>query len=139
MHRDHVPTLPPNTELLASSAVAPVQGMISRYPSGGIHILTVQGHPGEPLGFSDKAADPDSDFDRGTEFSPDIVSKIIDTREASGVLDAETVKEARIRAAKRDDGVALIGRACWQVLAPTDSKGTVCISCSTLSTELKAS
>ncbi|KAG8854713.1 hypothetical protein FRB96_007398 [Tulasnella sp. 330] len=94
MHRDHIPTLPPNMELLASSPIAPVQGMISRHPSGGIHILTVQGHP---------------------------VSKIIDAREASGVLDAETVKEARIKAAKRDDGVGLIGKACWQVLAPADS------------------
>lgn len=104
MHRDHVPTLPASVELLASSSVAPVQGMVSRYPSGDIHILTVQGHP---------------------EFSPDIVHKIIDAREASGVLNAETVKEARVKASKRDDGIGLIGKAVWQVLGPTDADGKV--------------
>ncbi|KAG8991086.1 hypothetical protein FRB94_012872 [Tulasnella sp. JGI-2019a] len=98
MHRDHVPELPPSAELLASSPIAPVQGIISRYASGGIHVLSVQGHP---------------------EFSPDIVSKIIDVRESSGILDAETIKEARIKAAKRDDGIGLIGQAIWQVLSPS--------------------
>jgi len=97
MHRDHVPALPPSVALLGSSPKAPIQGMVSRFPSGDIHILTVQGHP---------------------EFNPDIVHKIIDAREASGVLDAETVKEARVRASQRDDGIGLIGRAVWQALLP---------------------
>ncbi|KAG8950407.1 hypothetical protein FRC03_012861 [Tulasnella sp. 419] len=100
MHRDHVPNLPPSFKLLASSIDSPNQGMISEYSDQGddlkgIHIFTVQGHP---------------------EFSPDIVHKIIDTRELSGVMDSETVKEGRRRADERDEGTGRIGKAIWKVL-----------------------
>ena len=97
MHRDHVTTMPPSFELLGKTSIAPVQGMALRYPSTQeIHVFTVQGHP---------------------EFNPDIVGKIVDAREASGVMDAETVKGARGRTNKRDDGNGPIGRAIWKVLA----------------------
>jgi len=103
MHRDHVTSLPPSFELLGSSPVAPNQGMALRYRSGdvdnlssnNIHVLTVQGHP---------------------EFNPDIVSKMVDAREASGVLDAETVKAGREKGVLRDDGTGPIGRTIWRVL-----------------------
>jgi len=104
VHRDHVPALPPPMELLASSSATPVEGMVSRYPSGEIHVFTVQGHP---------------------EFTPDIVHTIIDVRGASGVMNAETVKEGRVKASKRDDGVGLIGKAIWQILGPTDADGKI--------------
>ncbi|KAG8899473.1 hypothetical protein FRB99_006700 [Tulasnella sp. 403] len=102
MHRDHVPALPPSFELLGSSPVALVQGIVLKYPSptsddpaSAIQVFAVQGHP---------------------EFKPDIVSKIIDVREKSGAMDAGTVKAGRENASKPDDGVGAIGRAIWSVM-----------------------
>lgn len=88
--------MPEGFELLAKSDVAPIQGMIRRYPSSDkIHILTLQGHP---------------------EYNPEIVTFIVDAREANGVMDAETVKGARSKANIRDDGIGSLGRAVWRTL-----------------------
>lgn len=106
MHKDHVPVIPENFTLLGSTAVSQNQGMVKRYTTssqqwkaGEIHVLTVQGHP---------------------EFSPDIVNLVVDAREKSGVMDAETVRTAREKANKRDDGVGPIGKAVFAVLGVTN-------------------
>ena len=102
MHRDHVPTLPPGFLLLGYSPVCAVQGFVLRYPdseagdiAGKTHIFAVQGHP---------------------EFLPGIVHKIVDAREASGVMDASTVAMGRSQAGINDDGVDVIGKAIWRIL-----------------------
>ncbi|KAL5521075.1 hypothetical protein ACEPAG_8997 [Sanghuangporus baumii] len=105
MHRDHVPTVPASFHLLASSPVAPVQGLVRFAPSGfassgdvgpkDIQILTVQGHP---------------------EFTPFIVNSIIDIREKNGAMSPEIAKEGRERAARPDEGTGIIGRTIWKVL-----------------------
>ncbi|KIJ56370.1 hypothetical protein M422DRAFT_23651 [Sphaerobolus stellatus SS14] len=97
MHRDEVPTLPPGFVSLGSTDVSQIQGMILPYkenPSQ-IQIFSVQGHP---------------------EFLPDIVNKIVDAREESGVMDPSTVKYGRENAVKPDDGTSAIGRAIWKVI-----------------------
>ncbi|KAG8964725.1 hypothetical protein FRC00_001381 [Tulasnella sp. 408] len=106
MHRDHVPTVPAEFTLLGSTDVSLNQGMVKRYTTstekwsdGAIHVLTVQGHP---------------------EFCPDIVNWVVDAREKSGVMDAETVRKARERANKRDDGVGPIGKAVFAALGITN-------------------
>ncbi|KAM0746901.1 class I glutamine amidotransferase-like protein [Meredithblackwellia eburnea MCA 4105] len=99
MHSDHVPTLPPNFELLGSTPVCYNQGMLKRDSSkfshkegsGGfdlesIAIITVQGHP---------------------EFTPDIVGKIIDAREKSGVLSHEFADQSRVHAKENDEGIKI--------------------------------
>ncbi|KDQ10635.1 hypothetical protein BOTBODRAFT_486854 [Botryobasidium botryosum FD-172 SS1] len=104
MHRDHVPSVPPSFELLGSTAKSPVQGMVrfiepptsfSSLSHMNIHVLAVQGHP---------------------EFHSDASLKLIDYREAGGVLDASTANEGRARAVRSDDGVGVVGRAIWKVL-----------------------
>ncbi|KAF8528408.1 class I glutamine amidotransferase-like protein [Hysterangium stoloniferum] len=97
MHRDHVPSLPPKFILLGSTSVSPVQGMIlpCKDNASQVHVFCVQGHP---------------------EFLPDIVNKIVDAREKSGNMNADTVKDGRARAVRPDDGTGAIGRAIWQVL-----------------------
>ncbi|KAG9051334.1 hypothetical protein FS837_009601 [Tulasnella sp. UAMH 9824] len=106
MHRDHVPTVPANFTLLGSTDVSLNQGMVKRYTTstekwsdGAVHVLTVQGHP---------------------EFCPDIVNWVVDAREKSGVMDAETVRKARECANKRDDGVGPIGKAVFAALGITN-------------------
>lgn len=105
MHRDHVPNIPDGYILLGSTSIAGNQGMIKRYSTsspqwdaGQTQVFTVQGHP---------------------EFSPDIVNLVINAREKSGVMDAQTVRESRAKANKRDDGVGPIGRAVFRVLGIT--------------------
>lgn len=60
------------------------------------HILTIQGHP---------------------EFTPDIVSKVVDFRERTGVFDASTAKEGRRRMVGHDgtggEGLNVIG---WAII-----------------------
>jgi GMP synthase-like glutamine amidotransferase len=104
MHRDHVPSVPPEFHLLGSTPVSFNQGMArfhntamssTSFSLTDIHILTVQGHP---------------------EFTKSISSAIIEARSASGILSTETVEDARRRADRGDDGVALVGRVIWGVL-----------------------
>ncbi|KAF8519899.1 class I glutamine amidotransferase-like protein [Hysterangium stoloniferum] len=96
LHRDHVPSLPPKFILLGSSSVTPVQVMAlpcENDPSQ-LHILCFQGHP---------------------ELLPDMVNKMIDLREKSGIMSGDIAKDGRARAAKPDDSTGAIGRAIWRV------------------------
>ena len=101
MHRDHVPSIPPKFQLLGSTEKSPVQGMVLPNASAteitslsDIHILCVQGHP---------------------EFTADIVLKLVDTREASGVFDGSTARDARHRAGLEHDGIEVIGKVIWKL------------------------
>jgi GMP synthase-like glutamine amidotransferase len=101
VHRDHVPSLPPKFHLLGSTDKCLVQGIVLPYGSAAevtsfsdIHILCLQGHP---------------------EFTTDIVQKVVDVREASGVLDAPTAQEARRRAVLEHDGVNVVGKVIWKL------------------------
>ncbi|KIJ58062.1 hypothetical protein HYDPIDRAFT_103337 [Hydnomerulius pinastri MD-312] len=120
MHRDHVPTAPPNSHLLGSTTITPNQGMVIFNPSSipasqtlqspspnvdlqSIHILTLQGHP---------------------EFTPPIMEKLLDAR--IHILGEEITNDARKRAGgipgkQRPDGracggVGTVGKAIWGVL-----------------------
>lgn len=127
MHRDHVPSVPPSFQLLGSSPICPVQGLVRLYstdtrtspppstsPSDAtwdastIHILTLQGHP---------------------EFTAPMVSAIIDVREANGAMSAEVVRDGRARAVREHEGIGSIGRAIWRVLGVDAKPWVVRIRC----------
>lgn len=115
MHKDHVPTSPPDAHLLGSTDVTPIQGMAIFDPASApfadppsvaltsIHVLTVQGHP---------------------EFTEPIMNKLLDAR--VGLLGETLVNEARLRAGGIPgrhhpdglacDGVGRVGKAIWGVL-----------------------
>ncbi|WVW80563.1 hypothetical protein I302_102549 [Kwoniella bestiolae CBS 10118] len=103
MHRDHVPTVPPSCHLLLSTPKYPVHSFVRYHPSSSQYepiaqILTVQGHP---------------------EFTPSIVSHIIDARATTGVFNQEVTKEARRRAGGKGyggEGFGRIGWSVWRVL-----------------------
>ncbi|WRT70804.1 uncharacterized protein IL334_007803 [Kwoniella shivajii] len=103
MHRDHVPSLPPSCQLLLSTTRYPVHSFVRYHPlSSPSHpvaqILTVQGHP---------------------EFTPNIVSHIIDARSKTGVFNDQVTEEARRRAGGKGsggEGFGRIGWAVWRVL-----------------------
>ncbi|GAA5867420.1 hypothetical protein JCM1840_002133 [Sporobolomyces johnsonii] len=94
MHQDHVPSLPPRFELLGSTPVCPVQGMVRFVDASApcslanIAVITFQGHP---------------------EFNSTIVNTLIDVRAAKGTITKATAEESREYAGQRDDGVK-IGR-----------------------------
>jgi GMP synthase-like glutamine amidotransferase len=108
MHHDHVPEIPPSFHLLGSTPTARNQGMV-RYvdssdpadieeghrPLTDIQIFTLQGHP---------------------EYTESIVRLIIDSREANGIMDKQTIQEGRERSAWKNDGVTVAGRVIWGIL-----------------------
>ncbi|KAF4609959.1 hypothetical protein D9613_010549 [Agrocybe pediades] len=99
MHRDHVPTVPPKFQLLASTSLSPNQGMVrySETSPSAIQIATVQGHP---------------------EFTEPIVTSIINQRAASGVIDAEALQiaeESRF-VNTQDDAVNKFGKFFWDII-----------------------
>ncbi|KDE04816.1 hypothetical protein MVLG_04780 [Microbotryum lychnidis-dioicae p1A1 Lamole] len=95
MHRDHVPSLPSGFELLGSTPICSIHGMV-KYSSSAppppsanlsdIEVLTLQGHP---------------------EFSPDIVLKVIQVRAERGVFDPEMAEKSRAHARGSDEGVRI--------------------------------
>ncbi|PPQ87070.1 hypothetical protein CVT25_000050 [Psilocybe cyanescens] len=101
MHRDHVPAVPPNFHLLASTDISPNQGTVLFYPEDSgkskahIHILTVQGHP---------------------EFTEPVVTSIIEQRAASGVINAQAVKDAEARRFVETNAGTIVGKAIWEVI-----------------------
>ncbi|KAF9554793.1 class I glutamine amidotransferase-like protein [Agrocybe pediades] len=99
MHRDHVPTVPPKFQLLASTSLSPNQGMVrySETSPSAIQIATVQGHP---------------------EFTEPIVTSIINQRAASGVIDAEALQTAEERrfVNTQDDAVNKFGKFFWDII-----------------------
>ncbi|KAL0064544.1 hypothetical protein AAF712_008489 [Marasmius tenuissimus] len=99
MHRDYVPSVPPQFHLLGSTDATMNQGMVryfgdsvSRDPIQ-IQILTVQGHP---------------------EFTEPIVSEVLKTRHATGVVDDATKDDATRRKDWRNDG-KIVARAVWRM------------------------
>nr|XP_031859523.1 uncharacterized protein CI109_004985 [Kwoniella shandongensis]KAA5526595.1 hypothetical protein CI109_004985 [Kwoniella shandongensis] len=104
MHRDIVPSLPAGCQLLLKTPKCPVHSMVKLHPASTsskpiAQILTVQGHP---------------------EFTPSIVSKIVDARSAMGIFDENAAAEARRRLGGKDgsggEGFGRIGWAVWRVL-----------------------
>ncbi|KAK7438067.1 hypothetical protein VKT23_018234 [Stygiomarasmius scandens] len=106
MHQDHVPTVPPNCHLLASTPISTNQGYVrfasnTPPPATGdqvdpstIQILTVQGHP---------------------EFTQGIMDKLVVARAEKGILTKEIQEDAERRRVLRNDGV-IVGQAIWRVL-----------------------
>ncbi|TCD67628.1 hypothetical protein EIP91_012193 [Steccherinum ochraceum] len=108
MHRDHNPEIPESCHHLGSTAVCKNQGFIRYKPSsqhtpgspinyGDIQIFTVQGHP---------------------EFTKRIVTKIVTARSGTGVIDKITAEDATRRADWRNDGVSVLGKVIWKIIAP---------------------
>ncbi|PPQ70426.1 hypothetical protein CVT24_013176 [Panaeolus cyanescens] len=106
MHRDHVPSVPPNFHLLGSTPVSPIQGMVrfldphtdpakdhDSLPP--VHVFTTQGHP---------------------EFTEPITTAIIKQRSATGAMDATTVADWEPRKYLPTHGVDIVGRAMWDVM-----------------------
>jgi GMP synthase-like glutamine amidotransferase len=94
MHRDHVCSLPPGFHILLESQLYKNHSMVRYYPgTKKVQIITIQGHP---------------------EFTPAIVSDVIDAREASGVLNEAQVAEAR-RRVQGGEGKRL-GRVIWNII-----------------------
>ncbi|KAL1412394.1 NEDD8 activating enzyme [Vanrija albida] len=104
MHRDHVPALPPGTQLLGSSEKYPVHSFVKLHPASTpakplAQILTIQGHP---------------------EFTPSIVNHITDARAEGGIFTPEVAAEGHRRAAGVDgtggEGEGRLGTAIWKVM-----------------------
>nr|KIR84665.1 cytoplasmic protein [Cryptococcus tetragattii IND107] len=104
MHKDHVPSLPPGCTLLLSTPRYPIHSFFKPHPESTpshplAQILTIQGHP---------------------EFTPSIVNHVVNARDAAGVFDQATTKEARRRAGGKHgtggEGFGRIGWAVWRVL-----------------------
>ncbi|KAL0242025.1 hypothetical protein I308_106199 [Cryptococcus tetragattii IND107] len=103
-HKDHVPSLPPGCTLLLSTPRYPIHSFFKPHPESTpshplAQILTIQGHP---------------------EFTPSIVNHVVNARDAAGVFDQATTKEARRRAGGKHgtggEGFGRIGWAVWRVL-----------------------
>ncbi|KAG8221557.1 class I glutamine amidotransferase-like protein [Butyriboletus roseoflavus] len=122
MHRDHVPTAPPNAYIFGSTDITPNHGMVIFDPAVGqlppedldsdalrhvrltsIQVLTVQGHP---------------------EFTGPFISMLLDARVA--LLGEEVVNDGRLRAGGIPgrhypdgltcDGISKVGKVIWGVL-----------------------
>ncbi|KAH0828632.1 class I glutamine amidotransferase-like protein [Lanmaoa asiatica] len=119
MHRDHVPTSPPNAHLLGSTDLTPNHGMVifdpafeplylasdvvPHVPLTSIQVLTLQGHP---------------------EFTESFMSMLLDAR--LELLGQELVNDGRSRAGGIPgrhypdglacDGVAKVGKVIWGML-----------------------
>ncbi|KAF9259255.1 hypothetical protein L218DRAFT_963776 [Marasmius fiardii PR-910] len=99
MHRDYVPFVPPQFQLLASTDATVNQGMVRFFESATSHdptqvqILTVQGHP---------------------EFTEPIVTEILKRRYEMGVVDDATRDDATRRKDWRNDGL-VVARTVWRM------------------------
>lgn len=94
MHRDWVSTAPPEFHILLQSKQYSNHSMVRYYPgTEKPQIITIQGHP---------------------EFTPAIVSSIIDARSASGVLNETETAEAR-RRVQGGEGNRL-GKVIWSIM-----------------------
>lgn len=92
VHQDHVPQLPSaEFGLLGSTPVCEVQGFVLPKDAStlqDVKVFALQGHP---------------------EFSPELVTEIINAREAKGILTKEFAEESRANASLHDEGVSLGG------------------------------
>lgn len=115
VHQDYVPQLPPGFQLLGSTPVCAIQGMLrlSSTSSASTSPATTNGSsPSESIPLSSISI---ISFQGHPEFHPDMVLKIIDAREAKGIISSELAEESRAYARERDDGV-WIGRRLLGVL-----------------------
>jgi GMP synthase-like glutamine amidotransferase len=100
-HKDIVPSLPPNFHLLLKSEKYPIHSMVKYHPSNSdlAQIFTIQGHP---------------------EFTPSLVSHVIDARVKAGVFKGEAAEEAKRRMGGKDgtggEGLGRLGWAIWKVM-----------------------
>jgi GMP synthase-like glutamine amidotransferase len=100
-HKDIVPSLPPDFHLLLKSEKYPIHSMMKYHSQGKdlARILTIQGHP---------------------EFTPSIVSHVVDMRVASGVFKGKDADEAKRRMGGKDgtggEGLGRLGWAIWRVM-----------------------
>jgi len=102
-HRDHVPVVPSDFDLLGSTSISMNQGMVKFKPRSSsqrvslseIQIITVQGHP---------------------EFTKSIVQKMVDTRASQGIVPRELAEDVKVRNEWRNDGVGILGKSFWKVL-----------------------
>lgn len=103
-HRDCVPSVAPGFTLLASTEKYPVHSMVKLHPKSTpenplAQIITIQGHP---------------------EFTPSIVSAVVDARSASGLFDTAATAEARRRQGGKDgtggEGFGKVGWGIWRVM-----------------------
>jgi len=105
-HKDHVPAVLPEFELLGFTAVCHNHGMVKYAPDASgklamlsdIQILTLQGHP---------------------EYTKGIVSKMVTNRTERGIFTPEFAQDVIERNDLRNDGVEVIGRAVWEILGAT--------------------
>lgn len=81
MHRDIVYEYPSSVEKLGNTSVCEVQGMYIKN-----RLITIQGHP---------------------EFTGDIVSELLETRHARGILDDNLYNDGMNRVRNNHDGVAV--------------------------------
>jgi GMP synthase-like glutamine amidotransferase len=104
MHRDHVPVVPSDFELLGSTSTSMNQGMV-KFKAGSssqlvslsdIQILTVQGHP---------------------EYTKSIVQKMTGTRASQGIIPLELAEDVKLRSEWQNDGVTILGKTVWEVLS----------------------
>ncbi|KAF8908109.1 class I glutamine amidotransferase-like protein [Gymnopilus junonius] len=121
MHRDHVPSVPPNADLhvLASTELSPNQGMVKFYPaaqdtethahgngtvqaaSKKVQIFTIQGHP---------------------EFTQRVISDIVEQRSAVGVMSAQISDDLKSRLDKgwdkeaQNDSNDVVGKVIWDII-----------------------
>lgn len=102
-HKDIVPSLPPDFHLLLKSEKYPVHSMVKYHPTFSneplARIFSIQGHP---------------------EFTPSIVSHVIDVRVKAGVFKGQDADEAKRRAGGKDgtggEGLGRLGWAIWKVM-----------------------
>jgi GMP synthase-like glutamine amidotransferase len=96
-----VPDLPPDFHLLLKSEKYQIHSMVKYHPQNEnlARIFTIQGHP---------------------EFTPSIVSHVIDAREKTGVFKGEVAEEAKRRKGGKDgsggEGLGRLGWAIWRVM-----------------------
>lgn len=103
MHKDNVPRIPPGCELLLTSEKYPVHSFVKHHSASTpekplAQIFAIQGHP---------------------EFTPEIVSLMVDARSGLVFNEAET-EEARRRLPGKDgaggEGEGRLGWAIWRVM-----------------------
>ncbi|GMK56189.1 hypothetical protein CspeluHIS016_0300290 [Cutaneotrichosporon spelunceum] len=104
MHKDVVTKVPPGCDLLLRSDKYPVHSFVKKHPASTpekplAQILTIQGHP---------------------EFTPGIVSSLVEMRAAAGVFNTDVAAEARRRLGGKDgsggEGEGRLGWAIWRVM-----------------------
>lgn len=104
MHKDNVPETPPGCQLLLSTPRYPIHSFVKLHPDSTpenplARVLTIQGHP---------------------EFTPGIVTEMVNVRSSQGIFDDETTVEARRRLPGKDgqggEGVGRVGSAIWRVM-----------------------